>query len=140
MIEELLKLTADKEGTIAKDALLSIVNLSADEAGATILLEKVMKSWRFSILPKCSQNLSTQAPNIIIECTRFILDENCPLADAWAMVLSNISRPESLAERVVDEIEANGNNLLEKLVSAFTRTEFNKKTCNLNYLGENWAN
>lgn len=41
MIEQLLKLTADKEGTIAKDALLAIVNLSADEDGAKVILEKV---------------------------------------------------------------------------------------------------
>lgn len=41
MIEELLKLTADKEGTIAKDALLTIVNVSADEDGAKMILDKV---------------------------------------------------------------------------------------------------
>ncbi len=78
----------------------------------------------------------TQAPNIIVECIKLILDENCPLADAWAMVLSNISRTESLAEHVINDIEQSEKNLLEKLVSAFTRNDFNKKNCNLNYLGE----
>lgn len=43
VIEELLKLTADKEGTIAKEALLAIVNLSADENGAKVILEKVYR-------------------------------------------------------------------------------------------------
>lgn len=41
MIEELLKLTADNEGTIAKDALLAIVNISADEEGAETIFRKV---------------------------------------------------------------------------------------------------
>lgn len=53
------------------------------------------------------------------------------------MVLSNISRTESLAERVINEIEQAEKNLLEKLVSAFTVNGFNKKNCNLNYLGRN---
>lgn len=79
---------------------------------------------------------TNQAPNIVVECTKFILDENHPLADAWAMVLSNVSRTEWLAERVIDDIEQSEKNLLERLVSAFTRNGFNKKNCNLNYLGE----
>ncbi|KAG4069492.1 hypothetical protein HA402_006858 [Bradysia odoriphaga] len=121
VVEELLKLTADKEGTISKDALLAIVNLSADEDGAKMILDK--------------------APNIVVECSKFILDENYPLADAWAMVLSNISRTEWLAERVIDDIEQSSEkNLLERLVSAFTRNGFNKKNCNLNYLGPIFSN
>lgn len=115
VIEELLKLTSDGESTIAKDALLAIVNLSADEVGAETIFGK--------------------APNITVECIKLILDENCPLADAWAMVLSNLSRTESLAERVVADIVQSEKNLVEKLVSAFTRNGFNKKNCNLNYLG-----
>lgn len=41
MIEGLLKLTADDESTIAKDALLAIVNISADEKGAETIFRKV---------------------------------------------------------------------------------------------------
>lgn len=52
------------------------------------------------------------------------------------MVLSNVSRSESLAKRVIDDIEQGEKNLLEKLVSAFTMNGFNKRNCNLNYLGE----
>lgn len=137
VIEQLLKLTADNEGTIAKDALLAIVNLSAEEEGARTILEKVR-----SLIQNRTKHKAVilfcllQAPNLTIECIRFILDENCPLSDAWAMVLSNISRTEFLAERVIDDIEQSEKNLLEKLVSAFTRNGFNKKNCNLNYLGE----
>lgn len=61
-----------------------------------------------------------------------IIDENCSLADAWSMVLSNISRSNQLTEQVFDEIETK----LVDLIDAFTRTGYNKKKCHLNYLGE----
>lgn len=47
------------------------------------------------------------------------------------MVLSNISRPEQLVERVIDAVEAD----IRNLVSAFTQINFNQKNCHLNYLG-----
>lgn len=43
-IEELLKLTSDNEDTVAKDALLAIVNLSAEVEGAEAILTKVQYS------------------------------------------------------------------------------------------------
>lgn len=54
------------------------------------------------------------------------------MADAWSMVLSNISRSQTLAEQVFGEIE----NRIPDLVKAFTRTDYNRKKCHLNYLGE----
>lgn len=62
---------------------------------------------------------------------RNIIDENCPLSDAWSMILSNISRSSQLTEQVFDETEAS----LVDLIDAFTRTDYNKKKCHLNYLG-----
>lgn len=41
VIDALLKLTSDNEGTVARDALLAIVNLSADEAAPEAILQKV---------------------------------------------------------------------------------------------------
>lgn len=101
--------------TIAKDALLAIVNISADETGAKVLLH--------------------EATNLVNMCTRFILDEESPLADAWAMVLSNVSRPEHLIESVLNDLLTKPSQITD-LVSCFTRIDFNKKKCNLNYLGE----
>lgn len=72
---------------------------------------------------------------------RFILDADCPIADAWAMVLSNISRPESHVERVVDELlRDDGANKLNALVSCFTRLDYNQHKCHLNYLGPIFSN
>lgn len=48
------------------------------------------------------------------------------------MVLSNISRPNHLAEGVFEALE---DKMLE-LIDAFSRTDYNKKKCHLNYLGE----
>lgn len=48
------------------------------------------------------------------------------------MVLSNISRPHHLAEKIFDQIESK----ISQLITAFTRTDYNKKKCHLNYLGE----
>lgn len=70
---------------------------------------------------------------------KLVLDENCPLADAWAMVLSNISRESSYAEKVVDYLTFE-DELLNKLVSSFSIANYNKKKCNLNYLGKCRAN
>lgn len=76
-----------------------------------------------------------QGSNLIETSIKLILDENCTLADAWAMVVSNISRPSNYAEKVVDYL-CFEEDLINKLVSCFARVNFNKKNCNLNYLGK----
>lgn len=73
----------------------------------------------------------SQVKNIVEICVKNILDENCVVADAWAMVLSNISRPENLVDDVIDALESK----IRNLVTAFTRVDYNKKGCHLNYLG-----
>lgn len=65
-------------------------------------------------------------------CVNHIIDENCPLADAWSMVLSNVSRSNELTELVFDEMETK----MVQLIDAFTRIDYNKKKCHLNYLGK----
>lgn len=87
-----------------------------------------------------------QTLNLVSMCVRFILDDDCPIADAWSMVLSNISRPEALVERVVDELlrpAADANvaaSTLHALVTCFTRIDYNKHKCHLNYLGPIFSN
>lgn len=73
-------------------------------------------------------------------CVQFTLNEDCPIADAWAMVLSNISRPERLIESVVDDLLARDSTKLNELVSCFTRIGYNKHKCHLNYLGPIFSN
>lgn len=116
IINALHKLTEDISRTIAKESLLCLVNLSAEEAGAVVLLKTI--------------------PNLVELCAKKIVDQNCELADAWAMVLSNISRPEQLAAQVFDKVECS----IEHLVNAFTRIDYNTKNCHLNYLGPIFSN
>lgn len=80
--------------------------------------------------------LFLQIPNLIEQCAKSIINQECGLADAWAMVLSNISRPEQLAEQVFEDLE----NYIEQLVTAFTRIDYNQKKCHLNYLGPIFSN
>lgn len=69
-------------------------------------------------------------------CLVNILNPECALADAWSMILSNISRPESLVNNVWTICEEK----IDDLVSAFVRTDYNKKNCHLNYLGSIFSN
>lgn len=119
LIHSLFCLTMDYDKVIAKEALLALVNVSADERGARMLI--------------------AEAPNLVQMSVRFILDEDSPLADAWAMLLSNCSRPEQLVETIVDDLLAK-DDTLNQLVSAFTRIDYNKHKCHLNYLGPIFSN
>lgn len=116
IINALRKLTEDSSETVAKESLLCLVNLSAEEAGASFLMQTI--------------------PNLVELCAERILDENSSLADPWAMLLSNTSRPEKLAAQVFDRIE----NSIDRLVNAFTRIDYNTKKCHLNYLGPIFSN
>lgn len=73
-----------------------------------------------------------QIPNIVQLCVDHIIDENCILADAWTMLLSNLSRSEDIVEDIYIKLEKH----MDQLVTAFTNTSYNKKKCHLNYLGE----
>lgn len=63
-------------------------------------------------------------------CVKRVLDPECDLADAWAMVLSNISRLNHLVDSVIDLLQSD----IRNLVSAFTHINFNQKKCHLDYL------
>lgn len=115
IIHSIMCLSMDFESSISKEALLALVNISADASGAKVLISEVT--------------------NLVNMCVRFILDDDCAIADAWAMVLCNVSRPEELIEAVLDELFTKETQLSE-LVTCFTKVAFNKKKCHLNYLGE----
>lgn len=70
-------------------------------------------------------------PQVNSRCVRNVLDENCGLADMWAMLLSNLSRPENLVDGVYGDIKSH----MSQLFDAFTRLNYNKANCNLNHLG-----
>lgn len=50
IITALSKLTADKDAVVSKDALLCLVNLSAEDEGAEVLLKSVSQHKHISLL------------------------------------------------------------------------------------------
>lgn len=70
--------------------------------------------------------------NLVELCIKNIKDPECRIADAWTMVLSNISRSSELAEQVFTDMKDH----IEELVNVFSRIDYNKHKCHLNYLGK----
>lgn len=119
VISSLIILSTDVSSFIAKNAMSCIINISAEKKGANLLLK--------------------QEPNLMHNLIKHILDVNCELADCWAMVLSNVSTFENLAELLIDAIAEN-ESVFDEIVSSFTTSESNNFKCNLNYLGPVFAN
>ncbi|XP_013103645.1 protein HGH1 homolog isoform X1 [Stomoxys calcitrans] len=121
----LFNLTLDENSVVAKDAVLSLINLSADEDGARKIYETAKE-----VHPKLS---------LISKAVEIITDENAALADAWCMVLSNLSRVELLAYNILDELETNPKSLLQ-MAKAFAKLDYNTKKNKLHYLGPIFCN
>uniref|UniRef100_A0A182P2C4 Protein HGH1 homolog n=1 Tax=Anopheles epiroticus TaxID=199890 RepID=A0A182P2C4_9DIPT len=118
LLNNLLDLTT--EDSVAKDAVLCLVNITAEETGAAEVVDKLVE-------------------RLVPIAYEAVLDENCKLSDAWCMVLCNITRPEHLVERVLQSLLAIEYSL-EKLATCFTRVNYNKQKCHLNYLGPLFSN
>ncbi|XP_005175970.1 protein HGH1 homolog [Musca domestica] len=123
IIVALFNLTTDVHHVVAKDAVLCLINITAEEDGALKVYELAKNS---------------DPPfHIVCKAIEIITDENAELADAWTMVLSNISRVESIAHDILNEL--NPKDIL-KMVKAFTKLDYNKKKNKLDYLGPIFCN
>ncbi|XP_034113727.1 protein HGH1 homolog [Drosophila albomicans] len=115
-------LTLDANATIAKDAVLCLINLTAEEAGAIKVYELAKE---------------VQPSFVIAEvAAKKIIDEQADLADAWSMVLSNLTRVESLVHGILDTLEPT----LQQLAKAFAQLDYNKKKSKLHYLAPIFCN
>ncbi|CAD7092692.1 unnamed protein product [Hermetia illucens] len=124
LMQAVVKLTTDKTHTIAKDATLALINLTGDESGAVTLHEACQSC------PETS--------GIIPWSLEQIVDEKSKLADPWCMVLSNLSRAESLSTKVLDEIDKD-EKLILLLANAFSRIGYNKEA-KLHYIASIFCN
>lgn len=114
-----MQLTGDPLDVVAKDACHLLVNLSADETGAKKLLE--------------SCPISSEINGLLQLCIKQILDPASTMSDLFSHTLSNLTRPESLIEKICDDlIKINAN--FEKFVACFTKPDFNSEKQNLDYL------
>ncbi|XP_032592671.1 protein HGH1 homolog isoform X2 [Drosophila grimshawi] len=122
MLMAIFGLTLDDNATVSKDAVLSLINLTAEETGAIKVYELAKQVQpRFAIAEVASKQ---------------ICDEQAELADAWSMVLSNLSRVEALVHSILDTLEST----LPQLAKAFAKLEYNKKKCKLHYLAPIFCN
>ncbi|XP_076761357.1 protein HGH1 homolog [Xylocopa sonorina] len=129
VLTRLITLTQDSSTAIAKDAALVLINLTADEAGASALLllsETQLKNEKYNY-------------NLIHVCIRFIMDKESVLADPCCMILSNMTRPSHLVDRIVTVIESSGY-AWDSIVAAFTAKQYNNVGAKLHYLGPVFSN
>ncbi|XP_059612275.1 protein HGH1 homolog [Phlebotomus argentipes] len=115
----ILDLTTDPTAAISKDATFTLVNISSEEIGAKTLLK--------------------ECPGLLERLFSAIFDEKNTLADAWCMILCNMSRQEALVEEILQEFDKDVEKM-NRLVICFTRKGFNKSGCNLHYIGPAFSN
>lgn len=119
VIQSVLEFTNDKYEEVCKNALLLLVNITANPRGAAEIL-------KYKINDK----------NVINIFIGYVLDQQKKDADAVCMILSNITRQESSLDMCVDSFLSHLNNILH----AFVNIEYNKKGSNLHYLGPLFSN
>ncbi|XP_055640542.1 protein HGH1 homolog [Toxorhynchites rutilus septentrionalis] len=120
LLTKIIDLTEDDSETIRKDAILTLVNISAEENGAKALVAQFSEK-------------------VVHLAYSAIIDEDSKFADPWCMVLCNVTRPENLVKQVLDQI-LTIEFALEKLTTCFTRISYNKQKGHLNYLGPLFSN
>ncbi|XP_050490649.1 protein HGH1 homolog [Bombus huntii] len=129
LLTQLIALTQDSSAAISKDAALALINITADEAGTSAFLlisETHPKDGKYNY-------------NLIHVCISCIMDEESILADPCCMILSNMTRPQHLVDRVIALIETSGYTW-DSIVTAFTAIHYNNSGANLHYLGPVFSN
>lgn len=119
LLKAIIQLTEEKVAAIRRDAFLVMVNVSASDEGAI--------------------NILGADETLVKKCVEEILNENSTLADPCAMFLSNLTRAKANVEQVLD-ILLSKEHSIDRLLTAFTRKEFNQKGMNLDYIGPVFSN
>lgn len=112
--KSIILLTDEKVAVIRRDAFLVLVNVSATDEGASAILNS--------------------EENLIRKCLDEILNENSTLADPCAMFLSNVTRPIGNVEHVL-EVLLTVEHSIDRLLTSFTRKDYNQKGMKLDYIG-----
>lgn len=72
----LLMLTQDNTATIAKDACLALVNISANEKGATALLNLKIEMENMSVMLKPPDNIVLTSLKFVMDRSRFFFSRS----------------------------------------------------------------
>nr|SVE70525.1 EOG090X08WK [Daphnia similis]SVE71149.1 EOG090X08WK [Daphnia similis]SVE71781.1 EOG090X08WK [Daphnia similis]SVE72407.1 EOG090X08WK [Daphnia similis] len=116
IVKNLCQLLNDGQNSVAKDASLALINLSADE----------------EVIPA----LLAEATNIVEHMLKIISNPEHNLADPACMVLSNLTRTKLGGEKVFQSMEEN----LDKYIDIFCQEKYNKKGARLHYLASVLSN
>ncbi|CAG9831106.1 unnamed protein product [Diabrotica balteata] len=126
LLVSLITLLEDKSVPIAKDASMCLVNISANDKGATALINLDTKEY-------CPP-LQRPPAHIVKQVLSSIFNTTSRIADQCCMILSNLSRPPHLLEKIIDNIEDSGHTF-DDIINIFTKIEYNKSGAKLHYLG-----
>ena len=119
LVSYLVGLTTNSEQEIiAKDASLALINATADEDLAKLLLDL---------------NFADSKP-ITVQLWARIKDPNCAVADPVCMILSNLTHIFNNSVRVFSDLTAEGITL-NTIITIFCNESYNNKGANLHYLG-----
>lgn len=128
ILKKIVILLQDKSIIIAKAVTLSLINISADENGASALL----------LISESSKPEDKLNSNLFEICLKYITERNINLADPCCMILSNMTRPSTFVERIVNLIDKS-QYTWETIVSVFCK-QGDKNSASLNYLGPVFSN
>ncbi|KAL6267624.1 hypothetical protein P5V15_000699 [Pogonomyrmex californicus] len=128
MLKQLVVYLQDSRASISSCAAQTLINITGDESGASAML----------IISE--SDVATQEPslNLIKVCLRAIMDKSSTLADLCCMILSNMTRPFHLVDRIITLIEQNYS--WDEIVAAFTTKQYNTTGDKLHYLGPVFSN
>ena len=112
LLSKLVPLMSDETKSIAKDASLALINLSADKDAAKTILE-------IDAVPKLWERIETKESIV---------------ADPACMVLSNLTIEKNGCDRTAQALDEAGISL-EKIAFVFCQEKYNSKGAGLNYLG-----
>ena len=110
IFKNLCQLLNDTQKSVATDASLALINLSADEEVAETLIK--------------------EDRDVVDNMLKIITDPEHPLADPACMVLSNITRNKKGSEVVFQKISKE----LDRYIDIFCQEKFNTKGARLHYL------
>lgn len=131
ILNQLVILMQDSSDSIRNDATMALVNITGDESGTNAML----------IISESSNSIKEKeySLNLIEVCMRNIMNKSSILADPCCMILTNMTRPLHLVDRIITLIEHSGYTW-DAMVAAFTAKQYNTAGAELHYLGPVFSN
>ncbi|CRK97286.1 CLUMA_CG010681, isoform A [Clunio marinus] len=127
LLRTLVKLIKDPNYVVSKDACFTLINISADSESVCDALLK-------------SSSTNYDESGLVQILLRNILDPESKVTDPVLSIFSNITRSEMLATKITQHILEIDENILDRLVAAFTKINYNRHKQTLNYLAAIFSN